>query len=103
MSNQSAKINPLRLHGLRQAIYILKCLEKGQTEQEIIKYFEGDSQLVELWINFLLDIHWIQKREMSTTTPLSPPSANDTPTWVVTDKAKEWTVKYIDDDSRFVG
>jgi hypothetical protein len=78
----------------------LKCLEKGQPEQEIIKEFEGDAQLVEIRTEFLLDIHWVQKGEMSTTTP---PSANSISTWVVTDKGKEETVKYGGDDSRFVG
>jgi hypothetical protein len=69
-----------------QATYILRCLEKGQTEQEIIKDFEGDAQLVEIWTNFLRDIHWVQRREMSTT---PPPLANGISTWVVTDEGKE--------------
>jgi hypothetical protein len=39
----------------------LKCLEKGQSEHEIVETFEGDKQLVALWINFLEHNHWMEK------------------------------------------
>ena len=47
--------------GLRQAVYVLECLEKGQSQQEIVDKFEGDKQLVDLWIAFLNGNGWMDK------------------------------------------
>jgi hypothetical protein len=57
-------VNPLYLRGLKQALYILHSLEKGQDNDQIIQEFDGDSQLVAIWTNFLLHNHWIKKNEL---------------------------------------
>jgi hypothetical protein len=57
-------VNPLYLRGLKQALYILHNLEEGQTNDQIIQRFEGDSQLVEIWTTFLVDNYWITKNEL---------------------------------------
>ena len=57
-------VNPLNLRGLKQALYILHSLEEGQDNGQIIQEFDGDSQLVEMWTNFLIHNHWIKKNEL---------------------------------------
>jgi hypothetical protein len=47
--------------GLSQATYILKCLSEGYSKDQIYSVFNGDIQLVSIWIDFLKDKHWIEK------------------------------------------
>jgi hypothetical protein len=53
----------------------LNGLKSGQTVQEIIGDFEGDKQLVEMWISFLFHNHWMEK---------------DDSKWQVSTKGREW-------------
>jgi hypothetical protein len=70
------KEHPVRLRGLRQAIYILDQLEeKGDTE-EIAKDFEGDEQLIKIWRSFLLHNHWIEHDELGK--------------FMMTEKGRQW-------------
>lgn len=55
-------------------------LEEGQDDDQIIKEFEGDSQLVEIWTNFLVHNHWIKNNELGEMT--------------VTEKGRLWIRKY---------
>lgn len=52
-------INPVNLRGLKQALFVLQSLEKGMTSEQISEQFDGDTQLVEIWTNFLIHNHWI--------------------------------------------
>ena len=79
---------PKKLSGLRQAIYIMKCLDRGEYFEQIVQKFEGDEQLVRLWMSFLLHNKCIQKN----------PALNHK--WLITDKGKSWIEKYNDDDER---
>jgi hypothetical protein len=72
--------NPLYLRGLKQALYILHSLEKGQDNDQIIQEFDGDSQLVQFWTNFLVHNHWIKNNELGEMT--------------VTGKGRLWIRKY---------
>lgn len=72
--------NPLYLRGLKQALYILHRLEGGQDNDQIIQEFDGDSQLVEIWTNFLVHNHWIKNNELGEMT--------------VTEKGRLWIRKY---------
>ena len=72
--------NPLNLRGLNQALYILHSLEKDQDNDQIIQEFDGDSQLVAIWTNFLVHNHWIKKNELGEIT--------------VTEKGRLWIRKY---------
>src|SRR5919199_988534 len=69
-----------KLSGLRQAIYIMRCLRKGEYFEQIIERFDGDEQLVKLWMSFLLHNKCIQN-------PLDHK-------WIVTEKGKRWIEKY---------
>lgn len=40
------------LSGLKQAFYILKSISDGRTRKEIIEEFDGDEQLVWIWMNY---------------------------------------------------
>lgn len=65
-------INPVHLHGLQQALYILRRIMAGESEQDItINEFNGDEQIVKIWIQFLLDVHLLECKDGS---------------WVLTDK-----------------
>ena len=77
VSNSRGKQNqhPIRLKGLRQAVYTLNKLELGGTSQ-IIEDFDGDEQLIKMWISFLLHNHWIEEKELGQI--------------VVTEKGRQW-------------
>ena len=53
------KIDPSSLRGLDQAFYILECLCDGEPNEEIQEKFDGDKQLVDMWLNFLKHNHWV--------------------------------------------
>jgi hypothetical protein len=52
--------DPTSLHGLNQAMFISDCLCKGMKEEDIIKLFHGDKQLVSMWVSFLKHNHWVE-------------------------------------------
>ena len=52
-----------RLSGLKQAVAIADLVSKGETVQSIVGKLNGDEQMVAIWIDFLLDIHWLEKKE----------------------------------------
>jgi hypothetical protein len=59
---------PDYVSGLTGAIYILKCLSDGLSKDQIISdIFEGDRQLVFIWIEFLKNHHWLEENENSNT------------------------------------
>ena len=62
-------------------MYILDCLHDGLIEDQIIANCDGDSQLVEIWIDFLAENRWIIKD-----------SANKR--WVLTDKGKQQMISH---------
>ncbi|MGA9149526.1 MAG: hypothetical protein WBZ36_03030 [Candidatus Nitrosopolaris sp.] len=47
------------LSHLRQASYILKCISEGRTTKEIVEEFDGDEQLVLIWINYLMERNYL--------------------------------------------
>jgi len=57
----------------------MRCLESGQCKSEVIVEFEGDKQLVDMWMSFLLHNKWMEKTIDE---------------WVVTEKGREWKSKY---------
>jgi hypothetical protein len=52
---------PIELLGLKQAAYVSQCLVNGKSKKEITSAFEGDEQLVEMWLLFLKHNRWIQE------------------------------------------
>jgi hypothetical protein len=53
-------IEPVRLGGLKQAVYVMESLVKGQSEEQIAITLGNDKQLVSMWILFLKHNHWIE-------------------------------------------
>jgi hypothetical protein len=47
------------LSHLRQASYILQCISEGRTRKEIVEEFDGDEQLVLIWINYLMERNYL--------------------------------------------
>lgn len=54
-----AMLDPIRLTGLKQATYVMQCLTKGQSEQQIANTMGDDKQLVKMWAFFLTHNHWM--------------------------------------------
>jgi hypothetical protein len=79
MKNKRTRLtrDPLELHGLPQAIFILEHLCKGKSEDELIEQLDGDRQLVDMWVNFLVHNHWI----------VNDGSSDG---WIITGKGRRW-------------
>jgi hypothetical protein len=74
-----SSINPLHLRGLNQALYILHCLGEGHSNEQIVQKFDGDKQLVDMWMSFVKHNHWIEKDRLGQ--------------WQLTEKGREWARK----------
>lgn len=79
MSRPSDEKDPLTLPGIRQALFVLDCLEQGHDEQEIANKFDGDTQLVKMWMSFLRHNKWIEQPDGR---------------WISTKKGREWVSRY---------
>lgn len=71
-------VKSAKLGGLKKAMYILQCLYRGQTRKQLVETFDGDEQLVDVWISFLMQYDWIEQQGES----------DDR--WSVTAKGREW-------------
>ena len=81
--------NSHHITGLTGAAYILKCVTKGYSKNQIIhEKFEGDRQLVSAWIEFLKDKNWIVEKEVK-----EKDDVDDT-NLKVTKKGKMWLNKF---------
>lgn len=47
--------------GLTGAVYILKCLNDGQSLAKLIQEFGNDEKIISVWINFLKENHLIKE------------------------------------------
>ena len=54
------------LSHLTQASYILKCISAGRTRKEIVEAFDGDEQLVLIWINYLMERNYLNSLSVVT-------------------------------------
>jgi len=79
------KVNPRELIGLRQAVFVLCCKLNGMTNSKIVELFQGDRQLVQLWMSFMRHNEWIRHDKLTD---------HSDDKWVVTDKGKEMIKKY---------
>lgn len=73
-------INAHLLAGLRQGAYISQRLANGQTREDLVFSLDVDEQLVDMWISFLRNDQWIERREGK---------------WLLTTKGKLWTDKLL--------
>jgi hypothetical protein len=53
--------DPSKYSGLQLPSYILVCLAKGQSQEQIASRFPEDGELVGLWVSFLRRNHWAEK------------------------------------------
>ena len=58
--SQSSKIAPSKLRGLMQAVYVAESLCIRFTPAEIAEQFNGDKQLVDMWVSFVRHNHWVK-------------------------------------------
>jgi predicted transcriptional regulator len=65
------------LGGLKKAMYVLQCLDNGQSRKQIVESLNGDEKLVDVWISFLMQYDWIEHQ-------------NESDEWSVTLKGREW-------------
>lgn len=68
------------LGGLKKAMYVLQCLDRGQTRKQIVDALNGDEELVDVWISFLMQYDWIEQQ-------------SESDEWSVTSKGREWYEK----------
>ena len=47
------------LSALEQALYVLKCISEGRSRKDVVEEFDGDEQLVSIWIGFLNEHGWL--------------------------------------------
>ena len=52
-------VDPVRLAGLKQAVYVMESLVRNDSEVEIIRMLGGDAQLFNMWKLFLRHNQWI--------------------------------------------
>jgi hypothetical protein len=82
--------NSHHITGLTGAAYILKCLTKGYSKNQIIhEKFEGDRQLVSAWIEFLKDKNWVVEKEVK-----ENDDVDDDTNLKVTKEGKMWMNKF---------
>jgi len=60
ITRQFQEDNPTALRGLHQAAYVMSCLCEGKSIPNIVQKFQGDHQLVAMWVNFLKHNHWVE-------------------------------------------
>lgn len=65
------------LGGLSRAMFVLQCLDKGQTRSQVVEALHGDGKLVDAWIFFLMQYDWIVQQ-------------NESDRWLVTPRGREW-------------
>jgi hypothetical protein len=68
------------LGGLKKAMYVLQCLDRGQSRKQIVEALDNDEELVDVWISFLMQYNWIEQQVGSEE-------------WSVTPEGREWCKK----------
>jgi hypothetical protein len=73
----SENSSPSQFRGLHQAVFVLEQLCKGHSRDKVIEDLNGDQQLVDMWMNFLIHNQWVIRDIHSEE-------------WVLTEKGKRW-------------
>ncbi|HEY7570426.1 MAG TPA: hypothetical protein VH796_03565 [Nitrososphaeraceae archaeon] len=74
-------INHYRESALMSAVHILICLTEGKSNEEIAKDFDGNIELVCVWIDYMVGINWVHRNAVDGT-------------WVASGDGKKWIEKY---------
>ena len=70
-----------RESALISAVHILIRLTEGKSPENIAKDFDGNIELVRIWIDYMIGINWIYRNA-------------DDGTWVASDDGKKWIEKF---------
>jgi hypothetical protein len=54
-------IDPTKLSGLRQAVYVMVCIVRNDAESSIVKNLGNDQQLYNMWKLFLRHNGWMAR------------------------------------------
>jgi|SRR5215831_11013615 len=73
-----------RESALMSAVHILICLTEGKSPEDIAKDFDGNIELVCIWIDYIIGINWIYRNAVDGT-------------WVASDDGKKWLKNVICD------
>ena len=73
--HETGQNDPTKLRGFHQALFIIGCVCDGDKLDQIVAKFNGDDQLVKMWLTFMKHNHWLTYDEI-----------NDK--WVMTERAK---------------
>ena len=55
------------LSGLKQAIAILHHIDIGKAQTELVKMCDDDLQLVIIWIEFMIELKWLERKGITST------------------------------------
>jgi hypothetical protein len=72
-----------KLSGLKCAVYLLDCIIRDESKTEIVRKFDGDEQLVDMWMSFIRHNYWIAQKNGSNHQ------------WVMTEKGRKWARKLL--------
>ena len=70
-----------RESALMSAVHILICLTGGKNPKDIANDFDGNIELVRIWIDYMIGINWVYRNTVDRT-------------WVASDSGKRWIEKY---------
>ena len=70
-----------RESALMSAAHILICLTEDKSPEDIAKDFDGNIELVCIWIDYMIGINWVHKNAVDGT-------------WGASDDGKKWIEKY---------
>jgi hypothetical protein len=68
------------LGGLSRAMFVMQCLDRGQTRSQVVEALHNDGKLVDAWISFLMQYDWIVQQ-------------SESERWLVTPRGREWAEK----------
>jgi hypothetical protein len=74
----TSMIEPAKLSGLRQAVYVMNCLSEQHNETQIVNALNNDKQLFDMWKSFLKYNNWMTEQEEG---------------WCITPKGAVWKTK----------
>ncbi|HEY7571212.1 MAG TPA: hypothetical protein VH796_07585 [Nitrososphaeraceae archaeon] len=70
-----------RESALMSAVHILICMTEGKSPEDIAKDFDGNVELVRIWIDYMIGINWVYRNAVDGT-------------WVSSNNGKKWIEKY---------
>ena|SRR5215510_7880360 len=70
-----------RESALISGVHILICLIEGKSPEDIAKDFDGNIELVRIWIDYMMGINWVYRNAVDGT-------------WVALDDGKKWIEKF---------